>query len=110
MSRIRGTDKRSKTWSELLRENDPSRFSHLTNGVPSATVCIAARLHPRFKVPSLPPSTPTHTPTHSHIHIATILRIRTPAFPANNRCVRRREMRLARNEMSNDDLLRGDFG
>lgn len=95
-SRIWGTDKRSRLQvsfctRSVSAKRSLSRRRWLTNGVPPATVCIAARLHPRFQ----------------STHIATILRIKVVCFLRT--IVRRwyeREMRLARNETSNDDLLR----
>lgn len=52
-SRIWGTDKRSKLGvsfcTKRFRKAIPLSPLDLTNGVPPATVCIAARLHPRFK-------------------------------------------------------------
>lgn len=91
-SRIWGTDKRSKLrvsfCTKRFRKAIPLSPVRLTNGVPPATVCIAARLHPRFKA-----------------HIATILRVEVVCFL---RTIVRRcywwEMR--RNETSNNDLLR----
>ena len=90
-SRIWGTDKRSKLrvsfCTKRFRKAIPLSLVRLTNGVPPATVCIAARLHPRFKA-----------------HIAAILRVEVVCFL---RTIVRRcywwEMR--RNKTSNYDLL-----
>lgn len=66
-SRIWGTDKRSKLrvsfCTKRFRKAILLSPMRLTNGVPLATVCIAARLHPRFRA-----------------HIVAILRVEVACF------------------------------
>lgn len=93
-SRIWGTDKRSKLGvsfcTKRFRKAIPLSPLDLTNGVPLATVCIAARLHPRFKA---------HT-ARSHSSG------RSRTLPAYDRPPIVSDGEMRRNETSNDDLLR----